>query len=209
MHKWLTVAVICIVFSEFAPAQMSPGTMLSWSRGPLSGPGFGFRSPAVSRAQARSRGAFFWGDPFFYSDEAPISLASEAPSFVPVMVNAPAPEPTAEPLLIEWKGDRFVRSGGGANERDVDYVAGDGHTLSSSVLAPATLVFRDGHQQKVSDYVIAQGALYARSDYPNTGVWTETIQLSALDLPATVRLNQQNGVKFVLPGGPNEVVTRP
>jgi hypothetical protein len=71
------------------------------------------------------------------------------------------------------------------------------------------LVYRDGHHEQVFDYVIANGNLYARGDYYRDGFWTKTVQLSALDIPATLRANSDAGVKFMLPSAPNEVVTRP
>jgi hypothetical protein len=155
----------------------------------------------------------FWGNPFFYPDETSVSLAGEAPSEPVVVARAVVPEHLIEPLLIEWKGDKFVRTGSGANEHDVDYSTESGSPRSSLTavreLAPVTLVYRDGQRRQVSDYVISNGTMYARSDYLRTGVWSETIKLSALDLAATVRLNEQNGVNFVFPSGPNEVVTRP
>jgi hypothetical protein len=51
--------------------------------------------------------------------------------------------------------------------------------------------------------------MYARGDYWRDGYWTKNIQLSALNISATLKTNQDHGVKFVLPAGPNEVVTRP
>jgi len=36
--------------------------------------------------------------------------------------------------------------------------------------------------------------------------WNKTIELVALDLPQTVKANQERGVKFVLPDSPNHVV---
>jgi hypothetical protein len=177
----------------------------------------------------RHNNTLFFGDPFFYPQEAPTSLAYEVPSRPATVTPTPsaAPELPTEPLLIEWKGDHFVRSGGMASSRNdmPDYseaaperpergFSQATHTRVSTQatlaeLPPAVLVYRDGRKQEVSDYVIARGILYARGDYPQTGSWIQTIQLSALDLPATVKLNQESGVKFVLPAGPNEVVTRP
>ena len=53
------------------------------------------------------------------------------------------------------------------------------------------------------------GVIYAKADYWTSGSWTTQIQVADLDVPATLRLNQERGLKFVLPAGPNEVVTRP
>ena len=53
------------------------------------------------------------------------------------------------------------------------------------------------------------GTIYFKADYWSSGSWTRKIQIADLDLPATLRLNQERGLKFVMPSGPNEVVTRP
>ena len=51
--------------------------------------------------------------------------------------------------------------------------------------------------------------LYAKADYLTTGAWTRKVLLADLDLPATIKQNQERGLKFDLPSGPNEVVLRP
>jgi hypothetical protein len=73
-------------------------------------------------------------------------------------------------------------------------------------LAPTVLVYRDGRREEVREYSIADGVLYARSDYYAVGYWNKKIELVALDLPQTVKANQERGVKFVLPDSPNHVV---
>jgi hypothetical protein len=73
-------------------------------------------------------------------------------------------------------------------------------------LAPTVLVYRDGRREEVREYSIADGVLYARSDYYAVGYWNKKIELAALDLPQTVKANQERGVKFVLPDSPNNVV---
>jgi hypothetical protein len=71
------------------------------------------------------------------------------------------------------------------------------------------LVFRDGHKDEVSEYTIMSGTIYSKTDYWTTGSWTRKIQVADLDVPATLKLNRERGLKFVLPGSSNEVVTRP
>ena len=71
------------------------------------------------------------------------------------------------------------------------------------------LIFRDGRREEVSSYSIFGGAIYVNSDYWNSGAWTRKIQIEDLDLLKTLKLNQERGVRFSLPTGPNEVVTRP
>ena len=53
------------------------------------------------------------------------------------------------------------------------------------------------------------GTIYSKADYWTTGSWTRKIQIADLDVPATLKLNQERGVKFALPASPNEIVVRP
>ena len=76
-------------------------------------------------------------------------------------------------------------------------------------LAPALLLFRDGHSEEVRDYTIADGILYARGDYYTDGYWNKKIALSTLNVSQTLAANAARNVKFVLPASPNEVITRP
>ena len=60
---------------------------------------------------------------------------------------------------------------------------------------PSTvLVFKDGHQQEVSNYAIIGAILYELNDGRSTKV-----QLTDLNLTATVKENDQRGVEFQLP----------
>jgi hypothetical protein len=58
------------------------------------------------------------------------------------------------------------------------------------------LVFKDGHQQEVSNYAIVGGTLYDLSDGRS-----RKIALAQLDLPATVKQNDGRGIDFELPAG--------
>ena len=56
-----------------------------------------------------------------------------------------------------------------------------------------TLVFRDGHQQQVTNYAIMGQTLYIFDTR------TQKIGLGDLDLPATIKLNDDSGIEFHLP----------
>ncbi len=160
--------------------------------------------------------------PYLYADypsESPAIPA--APSQIIVVPSAsapdPAPETRAEPLLIELQGNRYVRFGGlpqsagrGVNVSP-DYAQAENSTpgAAPAELPAAVLIFRDGHREQVREYVIVSGVLYADQNYWQNGRWTKNIQLATLDLPATAKVNRDNGLKFMLPSAPNEVVTRP
>ena len=59
---------------------------------------------------------------------------------------------------------------------------------------PSVLVFRDGHQLEVQNYAIVGDTLYDL-----TPGHARKVPLSQLDLPATVKANDDRGVDFVLP----------
>lgn len=133
---------------------------------------------------------------------------------------------SSQPLMIELQNGRYVRVNHAAIGDDAETVDGQlrntginrAESLRSAAspanspsaeLPPATLIFRDGHKEEVRDYAIANGTLYARGDFYVDGYWNRNIQLSTLDIPQTLQANAANGVKFLLPSSPNEVITRP
>ena len=59
----------------------------------------------------------------------------------------------------------------------------------------STLVYRDGHQADVSNYAIVGDTLFDLS----TAAHPHKIALAELDLPATVKLNEDHGIDFQLP----------
>lgn len=236
MLHWL----ILVLFEAAALTPASSAQMHGNGMAPLPHvtPGFaqsiGFAGHLRNRGFARGR--YYLGDPFFYADYAPGSLAYDVPP-PPVVVVQPAPaaesapETKSEPLLIEWQGDRYVRFAGGhlsagrAQDTPPDYAEATAtrslpltrpktHSTTmgqseATELPPAVLVYRDGRREKVSNYAIVDGVLYARGNYWQDGYWTKNIQLATLNISATIRANRDTGVKFVLPSAPNDVVTRP
>jgi hypothetical protein len=199
-----------------AGAQVRGGAISSgWAGGAGFHGGMGIR-----RA---SRSPLFLGDSYLYSDD--FSSAGEVvpPGPQILILREPpaaeaAKEPKPEPLLIELQGDRYVRiNSTDGNARAVpastDYAELKAPArpvvAAPAPLAPVLLVYRDGRQEEIRDYTIADGVIYARGDYWTDGYWNKKIQLGALNLPATLKASQERGVKFVLPASPNEVVTRP
>jgi hypothetical protein len=178
------------------------------------------------------RGVFF-SYPYLYpdSDEGYASQQSSQPQVVVVPASAPVPPAVPpsprESLLIEWQGDHFVRtrmsaatSTGGEIAPDYSEKPVSSSTSSSRSkpvaapqpareLPPAVLVFRDGRREEVSEHTIMNGTIYSKADYWTTGSWDRKIQIADLDVPATLKLNQDRGLKFVLPSSSNEVIIRP
>jgi len=89
-------------------------------------------------------------------------------------------------------------------QRDVQALSGKIDRLQADVearnrpktdLEPATaLVFRDQHIEEVRNYAIAGGTLWVLNDKA-----AKKIPLAQLDLPATVKMNDDRGVDFQLP----------
>jgi hypothetical protein len=163
-----------------------------------------------------------------YESEPAVGEAAPAPPQV-VVVQAPVSgaasvaRPPAEPLLLELQGDEWVRITNSGQSRAGVQPASQGSANAGAgaaprrvipeekpqELPPTVLVFRDGHKEQVKRYTIIGNTLSVSADYWSTGSWTKEVRISELDLPATVKLNQDRGVKFALPSGPREIVVRP
>ena len=165
------------------------------------------------------QGSVLLGSPWF--GEYGSASVDGSPLVVIVPQSPAAPAETevkakpAQPLMIERQGDRFIRLGfdDTLKKRSApeDYVE-KSHPSNESAIAeipPVTLIYRDGHREEVQSYTISGGTLYADGNYWQSGYWTKQIQLSALDLPATVATNQRHGVVFRVPSAVNEVIVRP
>ncbi len=190
----------------FAQGHGGLGSTVSISRG-----GFA-RGPTGASAPRR----IFLGSPFFYPDYDSSQIGAienGAPQIVVVQPPAPAvPEkPGTGPLLIEWRGDRYVRFGDlekadeMESQRQADYSAKPS-VSNAAEPSPAVLIYRDGHRDEIAHYAIADGVIYADDNYWQSGTWTKHIALASLDLAATLQANRQRGVTFTLPSAPNVVV---
>jgi hypothetical protein len=232
MRKQLSLALLAA--AAVAPglsAQMRGGFARPGPPRPVPGRGLAF----AAREHSPGGRGFYLGDTaYFYADYPFQSFAAEP---APLQASAPRsriewpPESKAEPLLIELQGDRYVRFGGtpGSGGRQVIAPGDDAlpaarkfsgsakspapprdrDTRKATGLPPAVLIYRDGRHEEVSDYAIIGAVMYARGDCWHDGYCRKNIQLSDLNISATLQANQDNGVKFALPSSPNEVITRP
>ena len=216
---------LCVVMSLVVMAMPSAAQRMG---GSVRSSGFsGLRTgPHARFPQAIYLGSPFWGDDYPRDGVTPSVIVIQqpaAPASPAKSVEDPKP---VEPLLIEWQGDHYVRRSGGSSSLTVAETPEQSTSRKASAIqpahfsapatplartesAPATFVFRDGHQEQSSDYTIASGMIYARGDYWTSGSWTKKIPIAQLDIPATLRANADKGVPFRLPGAPNEVITRP
>jgi len=67
------------------------------------------------------------------------------------------------------------------------------HESDAGPVDPTVLVFRDGHKQEVNNYAIMGQTLYVFD------ARTQKIALGDLDVPATIKANDDRGVQFQLP----------
>lgn len=176
----------------------------------------------------RGRRGFYNDGLFYYPDLFPGDYEETEQTPVQQVVVPPAQpqraEPPAkpiEPVILEEQNGQWVRLPIGSQTpfsaeqtTPAQSSASGGRTSDEAMsqqsvqLPPAVLVFRDGHQEEVRNYMIQGNSLYTTADYWNTGSWTRKIPLADLDVPASLKVNAERGTKFNLPRGPNQVVVR-
>jgi hypothetical protein len=137
----------------------------------------------------------------------------------PVAFEPPEPVKVIQPIMIERQGNDWVQVAGykqgtvsgGANPLSAGEPKGSAPAKSAPLLAlpPAVLIFRDGHQEEVKGYTIIGSTIYAKSDYWSTGTWTRKVELADLNVPATLKANQDHGAPLRLPSSPQEIIIRP
>lgn len=152
-----------------------------------------------------------YGWPYYYDDYAEPYEPEPAPAAQPVAAPAPVQaktEPVPDPVLLELRGNQWVKVDTFTSAAPTAPVSAPAQAPAQQS-APAVLVYRDGHSEELSSYSIIGPVIYTKGDYWSSGNWTRKIQIADLDLPATFKQNQDRGVKFDLPSGPDEVMIRP
>ncbi|HVI05539.1 MAG TPA: hypothetical protein VM711_05535 [Sphingomicrobium sp.] len=193
--------------------------------GPGAGPAFrqtriagGFFHRGFGRFNSPYYGLGYW--PYYWPyydwpyydsyDYGPENQPAEMRAAEPPPVAAPKSEPLPDPVLLEFEGGRWVRVKDFGESAEKAPAASPGQAAAAAEpMLPAVLIYRDGHREEVTNYAIIGQVLYTRADYWTSGAWTRTIQLADLDIAATLKANQERGVKFDLPSGPDEVMIRP
>lgn len=239
-----TVASVALVPSVFAQMHFAGGHGSGHGPGMRPGPGGAFHPGFHGFGRIHRGGRFFgsslYGNPYvlypdyydygdYYDSEGPPPQPYPAQEYGDqATAQSAPPAPPADPLIIEYQGDEWVRvtnAGGPPASVEPAQTVTEERPESAGrrrmvrrepsaatpppELPPAVLVFRDGHQEEVKGYTIMGSTLYTSADYWSTGSWTRQIRIAQLNVPATLKLNQQRGVKFSLPAGPSEIVMRP
>jgi len=230
------VVFAAAVFASEAPAQMRRmGVSAPFGQARISsrvGPRAGFpRSRVGFGFGGFNRSQFFPGSalypyfypPYFYPpyypdydyEESQQNETQVAPPQVITVQPAPAPAPAPNPvqsLVLENQGGQWVRiSNLGQPSVPASPTGPDSARagVPPAKLPPTVLVFRDGHNEEVERYMIQGNVIFIGANYWSTGSWTKKVPIAVLDIPATVKLNEERGGKFSLPSGPNEVMLRP
>ncbi len=81
-----------------------------------------------------------------------------------------------------------------ANARSGDPESQPNDEVAPEPQPPTTLVFKDGHQLEIANYAVVSQTLYDL-----TPGHPRRIALADLDIPATEKQNDDNGVTFILP----------
>jgi hypothetical protein len=233
MARCFTIALLAGMFLALPLSAQRRAMGFAPAAHPASRGSFTASSFSARAEHPFGRRQFFWGSPYFYPDYS-FDVTGEPAGPDVVVIQAPPSSPPVEKsppeaLLLELRGDRFVRVGAddyapdraqnaARTSEQVSEQSPEGSQTRRESQAPvqplrkvppAILVFRDGHKEEVSSYTIAGRVLYADTNYWTQGSWTRKIQIADLDVTSTLKLNRERGANFTLPNGPNEVVIRP
>src|SRR5262245_35515854 len=139
---------------------------------------------------------------------APVVVVQSGPAPVPAPVPAQNP---VDSVVLENRGGQWVRiSNNGQIPAAEPTPAGVKEPATPAPRPkPTVLIFRDGRNEEVERYMIKGDFVFAGTNYWSTGAWTRKIPIAELDVPATQKVNEERGLKFSLPSGPNEVMLRP
>lgn len=112
---------------------------------------------------------------------------------------APEPEPPAPTIFERRPTSRpYARDEARYDQEQAPAAQSEQPPLNSNIGVGAqettTLVYRDGHKFDIHNYAIVGGAIF---NFDGTGPFKT--QLSELDVPATVKFNEEQGVIFKLP----------
>ncbi len=155
-------------------------------------PGQGFRNRNGFRNGYGYTGGA-WIAPYYipaYDD----SYAYDTGGGAPYMYSGPPPEQTLH-VVVDLPQTRHSVA---EDDEDLPPVRAqqDRNPISASDVKPidaTVLVFRDGHQQEVTNYAIMGQTVYVFDSR------TQKIALTDLDVAATVKLNDDRGVDFHVP----------
>jgi len=126
---------------------------------------------------------YWWSDPGWYGDDS----YSQDNDYTDD-ARAYAQDQQSEIDRLRDQVDRLRQS------RDAQDAPASQQANPAEPTPPTELVFRDKHSQSVRNY-----AIVGQSFWILDGARPQRISLAELDLPATIRANEDRGVEFALP----------
>jgi hypothetical protein len=165
-----------------------------------------------------------FSEPFYYDYvkteiPAPPVVSLQRPETRVSASDFPSP---AQPLMIELRGDQYVRLSGTETSsaqiidpavtlasKSTSMSRTASHVVNEAPLPIVVLHFHDGHREETTSYTITDGVLYINASPYTVGPWIRKIELTSLNLPETINSNQSRGIRFHVPSAPNEVVVGP
>ena len=134
---------------------------------------------------------------FDYSDvqqQAQPALAAQpqpiiivVPEHVAGAADVSQQQPASSPEIIERQGDRYVRRGSEQPQAQAP-------AKPQPPPPPTIIVLRNGQELELTDYAVTGDILYDLSNGR-----TKKISLAQVDVPATIKLNEDRGIEFSLP----------
>jgi hypothetical protein len=152
---------------------------------------------------------FYGGWPYFTPEYDAYEPEPMPPTLQVVPPTPIKDEPIPGGVLLERQGNRWVKVSSFTAVVPSESAATSFADGSPRELPPTVLVYRDGHTEELSSYSIIGMTIFTKADYLASGKWTRKIEIANVDLPATVKRNQELGLKFEVPSGPDEVILRP
>jgi len=165
-----------------------------YARGPIPRP-YGINRPVYGHGRRNGSGFSGYGGyvvPYF----VPVfdsSYGSDPGDAGPYLYSAPPADQTPHIVVDTQPAKRDAAADDDSDSLPPPVTAQSKHERDAGPLDSTVLVFRDGHQQEVSNYAIMGQTVYVFD------MRTQKIALGDLDVPATIKANDDRGVEFQLP----------
>ena len=198
--------------SPFLPNIMPSVTSLGpygygYRTGPIPPPyGIYPSRPAYGRGRRSAFGSYGYGGSYAVPYYVPVYDSRPDMTRVPAgHICTPVCPPSGRSILSSICPSKYAAHPDVDDERFARAVPPPGELLAADAapVEPTVLVFRDGHQQQVNNYAIMGQTVYVFDSR------TQKISLSDLDVPATIKLNDDRGVEFQLPNEPSKADLNP
>jgi len=154
-------------------------------------PPYGINRPIYNYGRRYGRGSYGYGAAYAVPYYVPAYDTSAGYDAGPYLYSGPPAEQTLHIVVDTAPARREIADD--AEDSPAPAATTPKHEHDASPVDPTVLVFRDGHQQEVNNYAIMGQTLYVFD------VRMQKIALGDLDVPATIKANDDRGVEFHLP----------